>query len=116
MEINPVDFMDNRIEDIAADLRKTNGEYAKAVERRKELTKNVNNIIMGDRNILLAEYDRLEFREYFEKEFAIAAIEQKGDLPARFTRLRYYSEKLGCIGVKKIPGFSVLSLPIELRI
>jgi hypothetical protein len=77
MEISTVDFVDDRLEEIAANLRKTNGEYAKAVERHKKLAKNVNDIITRDSDILLAECDRLDFQEYFDKEFVIAAIEQQ---------------------------------------
>jgi len=77
MEINTVDFVDNRLEEITANLRKTNGEYVKAFERYKELTGNVNDMIMRDKDILLAKCDRMDFREYLEKEFTIAAIEQQ---------------------------------------
>ena len=77
MEINTIDFVNNRLKDIVANLRKTNGEYAKAAERQNELIENVNDIIMRDRDILLMECDRLDFQEYFEKEFTISAIEQQ---------------------------------------
>jgi|GEM_PF-5871020 hypothetical protein len=55
------DFMDGRLERIAADLRKTNGEYALAVETRKELLEKISPIIMSKGELTLDECDFSRF-------------------------------------------------------
>jgi len=46
------------------------------VERRGELAENVRDVVMREKDIVLAECDRLDFREWFEKEADIAAVER----------------------------------------
>jgi hypothetical protein len=76
MKLDTIDFVDGRLEQIAADLRKTNSEYALAVKMRKELWEKIDPIIMSKNQRTLLESDFLILQEYFQHEFTIAAIEQ----------------------------------------
>jgi len=96
MKIETGNFVDSRLEAIAANLRGTNGDYAKDVERRGELAENIGDIVRREKDIVLAECDRLDLREWFEKDAAIAAVER----PAVYRQgLRDCVAILRCLGV-----------------
>lgn len=76
MKLHFTDFIDERLEEISADLRKTNGEYALAAQMRKELSEKLDPIIMSESEMTLDECDFLDFQEYMQHEFTITAIEQ----------------------------------------
>lgn len=67
------EFLDNRIEEIAQTLRKNNGEYLLAAEKRKSLFMNIDPIIKSESDITISAGDCLNFREYFDQEFVVAA-------------------------------------------
>ena len=95
MKLDVTGFIDDRMEEIAANLRKTNGKYALAVKMSKELMQKLDPIITSEKELTLYECDFLDFQEYLEHEFTIAAIEQ-----AAFYRQGY----LDCVDLLKELG------------
>lgn len=69
-------FMIDRIEDIADELRKTNSRYYRAFIKRKELCNIVNKITSNTEDIILTVADSQNLAQYFEHEFTIRAIEE----------------------------------------
>ena len=89
------DFIDGRLEEVCADLRKTNGEYALGVQMSKELLEKLHPIIMSDKKLALEKEDFLDFQEYLQHEFTIRAIEQ---------RTFYWQGYLDCVNMLKVLG------------
>lgn len=77
MDLYITGFINDRLEEIAGNLRKTNGEYAQAVKMCKELREEIDPIIMNEKDLALCVGDFLNFQEYLQHEFTIAAIEQR---------------------------------------
>lgn len=70
-------YLDSRIEEIAQNLRKTNSEYALAMEKGKELMENIDPIIHSERGITISAGDCLDFQEFLKQEFTSTAIIQQ---------------------------------------
>lgn len=77
MSLYVSDFLDNRIEEIAQELLKINGEYALAVEKSKELMENIDPIIHCEEEITISAGDCLDFQEFLDHEFTANAIMQQ---------------------------------------
>ena len=77
MSLPVSDFVDIRIDEIAQELRRTNGEYALAMDRRKDLYSNLDSIIMREESVTICVGDCLDFQEFFEQDFVAAALLQK---------------------------------------
>lgn len=72
------DFLDGRIEEIAQDLRKTNAEYALAVDKLKRLYENINPIIIStNEELTITHGDCLDFKELLDEELTSTAIMQQ---------------------------------------
>ena len=70
-------FLEIRFDEITSELKRTNGEYAKAYTLRQERYEKIDPLFNTDTDILLAECDRHDFQEYFESNFLVTAIEQQ---------------------------------------
>jgi len=70
-------FFEMRFDEIVSELKKTNGDYAKAYKLRRDLYEKVDPLFNTDADILLADCDRHDFQEYFENDFTVNAIEQQ---------------------------------------
>jgi len=77
MQMDFTDYLTERVEDIVANLRKTDGVYSRACSKRRELVERIDPLIMGGEDILLAERERQDFQKLFEEGFTMQAIEQQ---------------------------------------
>lgn len=73
MSLYVTDFLDGRIEEIVRTLRKTDSEYALAVEKRKALYDDIDPILHHERDITISAGDCLNLLEFIELEFTITA-------------------------------------------
>ncbi len=71
-------FMINRIEDIADELRKNNTKYYNSVNKRKELSKVLNKFtpIDAKEDVILTVKDIRDFNSLFEHDFNAKSIEE----------------------------------------
>jgi len=88
-------FLEIRFDEITSELKKTNGDYAKAYKLRREQYQKIDPLFNTDTDILLAECDRHDFQEYFENDFTVNAIEQ---------RTFYVKDCLDCIKLLRSLG------------
>ncbi|MDP4120542.1 MAG: hypothetical protein Q8876_05750 [Bacillota bacterium] len=77
MSLYVSDYLNFRIDEIAQNLRKTNSEYALAMEKSEELMENIDPIIHSERGITICAGDCLDFQEFLEHEFTSTAIMQQ---------------------------------------
>ena len=77
MPPNSTDFVINRLEEIAQDLRKTNGNYALAVRTREELKEKIDPVITSGREMTLDACDFMDIQEFLEYDLTATAIEQQ---------------------------------------
>ena len=77
MNLRFTDYINDRLDEISTDLRKTNGEYAVAVEMRNELYELFEPIIMSKKDLELCVGDFQNFQDYIKHSFTIVAIEQR---------------------------------------
>jgi len=66
-----------RIDQISQNLLQTNGEYARADHKRKNLYRNMHDIMSGDTDLEITGGDRMDFSEYFEQLAIMASIEKR---------------------------------------
>ncbi|MDP4119550.1 MAG: hypothetical protein Q8876_00625, partial [Bacillota bacterium] len=77
MNLYVSDYLNFRIDEIAQNLRKTNSEYALAMEKSEELMENIDPIIHSERGITINDGDCLDFQEFFEHELTSTTIMQQ---------------------------------------
>ena len=77
MDLDTIGFLNDRLEEITANMRKTNGEYAVAVKMRSRLYEEIKPIINSQEDLELCTSDFLNFQKYFQYDFTITAIEQQ---------------------------------------
>ena len=63
MNRNIYDFLDARMEEIARELKDTNGEYASELERQEALMENLGSIIYREEGIFVGAEDCLDMQE-----------------------------------------------------
>jgi len=95
MNLYVSDFLDGRIDDIMKDLRKTDGEYANAMEKTKDLYSNIESIIKSKKEILITGKDCSSFEELLDQEFTRTAIMQQK---------LYKQGYLDCVNLMKMLG------------
>lgn len=96
MRLHVTDFVDNRMEEIADNLIKTNGEYARAVKARKDALQKIDPLLVGEKDIVLKPEHCWDIQEYMKQDFTATAIEQR-----TFYRQGYLDcvDLLKCLGV-----------------
>ncbi len=77
MNRNIYDFLDARMEEIARELKDTNGEYASELERQEALMENLGSIIYREEGIFVGAEDCLDMQEYLDHQHTAAAILQR---------------------------------------
>jgi len=72
------EFIVGRIDEIASDLRKTNAEYALAIDKSSRYYESLEPIIMSTtEEYTISHGDCLNFKEFLDEELASAAIMQQ---------------------------------------
>ncbi len=72
------EYLNSKIEETVANLRKNNSEYALAAEKEKILLENINPILCRDRGVTISAGDCADMRDCLEQEFVQTAIMQQG--------------------------------------
>lgn len=71
------EYLNSKIEEMVANLRKNNSEHALAVEKEKILLENINPILCRDRGVTISAGDCADMRGCLEQEFVQTAIIQQ---------------------------------------
>lgn len=77
MNLPVSEFVNTRIEDILQNLRKSNCEYAFAVERSDLLMENIDSILHRGKDITISPNDCMDICEYLEQEYTASVITQQ---------------------------------------
>lgn len=76
MSLKVKEFLFDRIDEIMQELKNTNGEYAVASDRGKELFGSILPIIQPEKDIAISGGDCVNINEYLDQEFTREAVSQ----------------------------------------